>query len=129
MPVYKNETRGTWYVSFYYQDFTGKRRKKKKEGFATKREAKAWERSFLEEAAGTPEMTFETLAGAYFRSAEQRLKPQTFYTKQNLCRNHILPYFKDTALTDITPARVRAWQDTLMQAGRKAGGREANPSA
>lgn len=38
MPVYKNEQRGTWFTTFYYTDWTGTRKKKKKEGFTTKRE-------------------------------------------------------------------------------------------
>ena len=31
MPVYKNEERNTWYASFYYTDWTGQRKRKKKE--------------------------------------------------------------------------------------------------
>lgn len=53
MPVYKNEQRGTWFTTFYYTDWTGTRKKKKKEGFTTKREAQAFEREFLERMAGT----------------------------------------------------------------------------
>lgn len=37
MPAYKNDN-GTWYVSFYYRDMCGKNIKKKKTGFATKKE-------------------------------------------------------------------------------------------
>lgn len=48
MPAYKNHDRGTYYASFYYIDWTGQKHKKKKEGFRTKREAQAYERSFLE---------------------------------------------------------------------------------
>ena len=32
MPVYKNEEKNTWYTSFYYQDWQGNRKRKKKEG-------------------------------------------------------------------------------------------------
>lgn len=46
MPVYKNEKTNTWYTSFYYRDFTGINKKKKKMGFSTKREAAEWERNF-----------------------------------------------------------------------------------
>ena len=31
MPVYKNEEKNTWYTSFYYQDWLGKRKLNKKE--------------------------------------------------------------------------------------------------
>ena len=46
MPVYKDEQRGTWYVKFYYIDWMGNRKQKKKRGFKTQREAKAFEREF-----------------------------------------------------------------------------------
>ena len=40
MPVYKNEDKGTWYCSFYYTDWQGNRKKKKKEGFKLQRDAR-----------------------------------------------------------------------------------------
>ena len=43
MPAYKDKAKGTWYASFYYEDWTGKKVKKMKRGFPTKREALAWE--------------------------------------------------------------------------------------
>lgn len=46
MPVFKNESNGTWYVMAWYKDWTGARKQKCKRGFATKREAQEWERSF-----------------------------------------------------------------------------------
>ena len=39
MAAYKDEQRGTWYVSFHYYDWTGKNCRKVKRGFKTKREA------------------------------------------------------------------------------------------
>lgn len=47
MPAYKDEKKGTWYVSFHYFDWTGKNVRKLKRGFATKRKAQEWEQSFL----------------------------------------------------------------------------------
>ena len=37
MPAYKDKAKGTWYASFYYEDWTGKKVKKMKRGFPTKR--------------------------------------------------------------------------------------------
>ena len=42
MPAYKDKAKGTWYASFYYEDWTGKKVKKMKRGFPTKREALEW---------------------------------------------------------------------------------------
>lgn len=64
MPAYKNDA-GRWYCAFYYKDWTCKRRKKKKESFATKREALAWERRYIEGQAGAPTMSFEALYGLH----------------------------------------------------------------
>lgn len=46
MAVYKEE-KGTWRVIYRYTDWTGERKQTQKRGFATKRDAQAWERQFL----------------------------------------------------------------------------------
>ena len=43
---------GKWYCSFYYTDWQGIRKRKKKEGFNTQREAKAWESEFYKQNDG-----------------------------------------------------------------------------
>ena len=115
MPSYKNKDRGTWYCAFYYQDWTGKRKKKKKEGFATRREAQAFERKFLEEYAGSPEITFESLVQSYLEKARIRLKASTLQTLVGLINSQILPFFKDMQIKDITASTVSAWHDTLIK--------------
>lgn len=47
MAAYKDEKRGTWFVSFHYNDWTGKNCRKVKRGFKTRREAVDWEQHFL----------------------------------------------------------------------------------
>lgn len=47
MPVYKDDERGTWYASFYYTDWQGRRKLKKKRGFERKKDAQEFEREFL----------------------------------------------------------------------------------
>lgn len=44
MAAYKDTERNTWYVAFYYRDWQGNNKKKKKRGFKTKREALDWEK-------------------------------------------------------------------------------------
>ena len=80
MPVYKKKGKtgkASWYAIFYYTDWTGTRKQKKKEGFGTQREAKEYERQFLERVAGTPEMTFGTLADLYLADLKQNTKETT----------------------------------------------------
>lgn len=46
MAVYKDKKRGTWYTSFLYVDWIGKRCRKLKRGFLTKKAAQNWENHF-----------------------------------------------------------------------------------
>ncbi|WP_373166325.1 Arm DNA-binding domain-containing protein [Agathobaculum sp. Marseille-P7918] len=39
MPAYKDKNKGTWYASFYHENWMGIKEKKMKRGFATKHEA------------------------------------------------------------------------------------------
>lgn len=47
MPVYKDKKSGTWYCQFYYKDWMGNKKQKRKRGFKKQGEAKDWERLFI----------------------------------------------------------------------------------
>ena len=65
MPVYKNEEKNTWYTSFYYQDWQGNRKRKKKEGFARKKDAQEYERTFKLQQSGSCDMSFGQMTDLY----------------------------------------------------------------
>ena len=46
MPIYKKKN-GTFYVSFYYKDYSGKTLRKKKEGFKKRKDAQQYMETFL----------------------------------------------------------------------------------
>ena len=56
MPAYKEKNSPRWYVSTKYTDWQGVHKRKLKRGFATKREAKAWESAFIARQDGSPDM-------------------------------------------------------------------------
>ena len=114
MPVYKNEEKNTWYTSFYYQDWQGNRKRKKKEGFARKKDAQEYERTFKLQQSGSCDMTFRQMTELYLSDCKIRQKPTSYYTKENMINNHILPYFSDTPIKDITAIAVRQWQNALL---------------
>ena len=74
IPAYKDELRNTWYASFYYTDWQGKRRLKKKRGFQRKKDAQAFEEEFLRTRARSCDMTFRSFAEIYLGDMEPRLK-------------------------------------------------------
>ena len=57
MAVFKDKQRGPWYVSVYYTNWKGESDRKMKRGFKTRKEAVAWENTFLNKNAGDLNMT------------------------------------------------------------------------
>ena len=117
MPAYKDKERGTWYASFYYVDWQGRRHKKKKRGFARKKDAEAWEDEFLRKEAQSCDMSFKSMYDIYMADMRGRLKKNTMRNKEWLLESKVVPFFKDMAINSITAADVRRWQSDLLQCG------------
>lgn len=111
MPAYKDEERGTWYSQFYYKDWTGKSKQKRKRGFKRERDAKQWERDFLNGLENNPDITFGNL--------DTRLKPATM--ENWIVNSKLLPYFKDMKIADIDALVVRRWQNEMLSYRDKDG--------
>lgn len=66
MSVYKDQKQGTWYVSFRYVDWTGKKKQKMKRGFRTKKEAQNFETEFIRKATADMDMLLGSFVEVYF---------------------------------------------------------------
>ena len=114
MPIFKNEDNGTWYVMARYTDWKGERKQKCKRGFATKREAQEWERTFQQQTTADMDMCFEAFVELYSKDIKSRLKESTWQTKENIINTKILPYFGKRKISEITTKDVIAWQNELL---------------
>ena len=93
MPVFKNEGNGTWYVMARYVNWKGERKQKCKRGFATKREAQEWERKFQLQNSADLDMDFEAFTELYANDVKNRLKENTWLTKEIITwQNELLAY-------------------------------------
>lgn len=119
MPTYYDESKKTYYCKFYYVDWTGQRKQKLKRGFPRSKDAKAWEREFLQKQQGSPDMTFQALYDLYIEDISHRLKDSTVRNRKGRCKNRILPYFKDKPVNQISPTDIRTWQNMLLESGYK----------
>lgn len=117
MPVYYDETTKSWYCKFYYTDYTGSKKQKKKRGFKLQREAKEWERSFLERMQGTPDMTFQALYDLYIEDMSHRLRQNSIDGKKVIFQTKILPFFKDKPINSIQASDIRQWQNDQISSG------------
>lgn len=121
MPAYKDSKQGTWYASFYFENWQGVKQKKLKRGFSTKKEALAWEREFLLQQAADLTMTFEAFVEIYITDKKKRLRENTWSVKEHIIRTKILPYFKEKRLSEIKLRDVIAWQNEMLNYRDKNG--------
>lgn len=97
MAAFKDKKNGSWYVQFRYTDWRGERQQKLKRGFATKKEAQAWEREFLMQKQADVNMSFESFVALYEKDVKPKLKLNTWLSKEHIIHTKILPYFKSAS--------------------------------
>lgn len=104
-----------WYFSTYYRDWTGKKIRKKKEGFKTKSEAIQAQNTFLNSQKTDSGITFDNLVSSYYEYLTSRIEKTTLATKKQIIDTKILPYFKDLPIAEIDTAKIMRWQTELMK--------------
>jgi integrase len=114
MSAYKDKTQGTWYVSFRYIDWTGK---KLKRGFKTKKEALNYEKEFIRKTAADMKMEMNSFIQVYFEDKKNELKENSIRNKQHMMNKHIVPYFGTRKMNEITPAEIIQWQNAIQEKG------------
>ena len=114
MSVYKDTKNNTWKVYYRFTDWQGKVHQSTKRGFPTKREALAWEREQLHKVEADLDMTFESFIDTYTADMKNRLKENTWHTKENIIKTKLLPYFGKRKINEITTKDVIAWQNELL---------------
>ena len=114
MAVFFNETTKKWYCKFYYTDYKGNKKQKKKSGFKLKREAKDWETEFLSKQQEDVDMLFSSFLELYFEDMSHRLRETTVSNKKFMINAKILPFFGKLKLSEIKSTHVRKWQNQLI---------------
>lgn len=121
MPAYKDGKTGKWYCKFYYRDWNGERKQKKKSGFARKREAMQWEADFLANYTSSPDVLLSSVCGKYLEIKRPVWKPLTYQSRKSIIENHIDPYLGHVPISKITPLMVSEWQrDQLKKASKNS---------
>jgi len=118
MPAYKYTLKDgktvKWYANFYYTDWTGERKHICKRGFKTQREAKEYEKTFLDQQNNSSDILFSSLVENYLDDMSHRLKPTTMENKRNIIDSKLLPYFSKLKVCDIDTIKIRKWQNELI---------------
>lgn len=93
MKAEKDKNTGKWLIQFRYTNWQGERKKTTKRGFNTKREAEEWVRNFLMSQQADFNMNFEEFVKIYRADVENRIRPTTGETKDNIIDKKILPKY------------------------------------
>ena len=101
MAVYKDNATGTWRVIYRFTNWKGERKQTQKRGFATKREAQAWEHEAMLKQGAKLDMTFASFFEVYEADKKQRVKESTWESKSHVIRTKILPYFGNRKIAEI----------------------------
>ena len=124
MSIYKDNVTGKWRVVYRYTDWTGKTKQTSKRGFPTKREAQMWEHEQMLKHDAKLDMTFASFYEIYVEDKKERIRDNTWGTKNNIARTKILPYFGERKIAEIEPKDVIAWQNELLAAFKDEGKEE-----
>lgn len=119
MGVYKNQKNNTWFFKSTYTDFTGKIHYVTRRGFRTKGEAKKAEANFIikrkDLLTSSNNIRFGELYREYYNYQSFRVKESTLITNDNKIQLHIIPYFNNKKITDISVRDVQKWQEHMLE--------------
>ena len=127
MSIEYDTKRKTYTVRYGYKDFTGKTKQTTKRGFKTEREAIRFEKEVKLQSTYSFTMTLSSFVELYLQDIKPELRIRTYDNKVMKLNKHVLPYFGDKKLCDITAADVKKWHATLYDV-KKIDGKTIKPT-
>lgn len=119
MAAYKDKEKGTWYVSFRYENWKGEKVQKMKRGFRTKKEALQFEQDYKRKTSKDFDMSLGSFVHIYFEDKKGELKQNSIQNKRHMIETHVLPYFQTKKMNEIKPGDIIQWQNAIHEKGYK----------
>ncbi|MFG0211902.1 tyrosine-type recombinase/integrase [Brevibacillus porteri] len=121
----KNVQKNPWYFTIEI-DENGKRKRIKRRGFKTKKDAEAAQRDLLNELGqglnlNASKTIYRDFMTDWLRDKKTKVKSRTLETYAGLVNNHILPALGDLPLADITPRHIQNLYNELHESERLSG--------
>ena len=115
MAINKNKKTGKWYFSIRITTLEGEKKQKKVEGFRTKKEAEKACAEFQNKYNNQPTILFKNLVKQYLEDMNLEVKLSTKESAENIIYKHILPFFGEMPLADISKDTVKQWQNQMKR--------------
>ncbi len=123
MAVYKDPSSKLWYCKYYVREWNGKSRSTTKRGFRTKREAMEFEQTNRLKQESSLSMPFKAFVEIYRSDMNNRIRENTWLTKEHIINDKILPYFGEMPLEEISTRDVMKWQNIMLSQRGSSGKR------
>ena len=116
MSVQRTED-GTWMVQIREEQWDGSLKHRKKRGFRTKKEALEWESAQTKKCLSKADIPMKEFVDVYYEDKKNVIKYRTMAMKKQVLNLHVLPYFGEKAMGEITPEDIIRWQNLMNEKG------------
>lgn len=115
--AYKEKDTKKWSAQWFETTAKGEKKKRRKRGFETKREALEYERQKKLSSSRSMDMKLSEFIEVYFEDKQNELKDRTMKNKRYMMEQHIIPYFGEQMLNEITASQIIQWQNEMQTKG------------
>lgn len=115
--AYREKDTKKWSAQWFEITATGEKRKRRKRGFSTKREALEYERQKKLNSSRSMDMRLKEFVEVYFDDKQNELKERSVKNKRYMMEQHIIPYFGNCMMSEITASQIIGWQNEIQKKG------------
>ena len=115
--AYKEKDTKKWTAQWFETNARGEKKKRRKRGFETKREALEYERQKKLNNSRSMDMKLSEFMEVYFEDKQNELKERTMKNKRYMMEQHIIPYFGNQMMSEITAGQIIQWQNEMQTKG------------
>lgn len=112
--AYKEKDTKKWTAQWFQTNAKGEKKKRRKRGFETKREALEYERQKKLNNSRSMDMKLSEFMEVYFEDKQNELKERTMKNKRYMMEQHIVPYFGNQMMSEITAGQIIQWQNEMQ---------------
>ena len=111
--AYKEKDTKKWTAQWFETNARGEKKKRRKRGFETKREALEYERQKKLNNSRSMDMKLSEFMEVYFEDKQNELKERTMKNKRYMMEQHIVPYFCNQMMSELTAGQIIQWQNEM----------------
>lgn len=115
--AYKEKDTKKWTAQWFETNAKGEKKKRRKRGFDTKREALEFERQKKLSSVRSMDMKLSDFIEVYFEDKQNELKERTLKNKKYMMLQHVVPYFGEMMMNEISAGQIIQWQNEMQTKG------------